>query len=218
MEKRLHWKVCGMRDPDNIQALYKFQPDYMGLIYYPESSRYLLSDESFPLLPYSQHTQKIGVFVNESLERVSKLTEMYGLSLVQLHGKESPEYCEALSEQGTKVIKAFSIGKEDFDFSQLEAYEPFCAFFLFDTKGKLPGGNGYTFRWDMLHDYESEVPFFLSGGIGLDHLDRLENLLEKGLNIHGIDVNSQFEKYPAYKDMDKIRELVKWIEHIRGNS
>jgi phosphoribosylanthranilate isomerase len=207
-----------MRDPDNVQALYEYKPDYIGLIYYPESPRCILSNESFPCIPHSHHTQKIGVFVNESPEWVNKQVERYGLSLVQLHGKESPEYCAELTDKGIKVIKAFSIGKEDFDFSQLEVYEPFCAFFLFDTKGKLPGGNGYTFRWDMLNDYGSEVPFFLSGGISLDDLDRLENLLEKGLNIHGIDVNSQFEKYPAYKDMDKIRELAAWIEIIYRNS
>ncbi len=77
-----------------------------------------------------------------------------------------------------KVIKVFSI-KDNFDFSVLEPYEDVCDFFLFDTKGKLPGGNGYTFNWNVLKNYPSTKPFFLSGGIGLDQIEKLKEFLKK---------------------------------------
>ena len=78
---------------------------------------------------------------------------------MQLHGKETPSYCELIKEFGVEVIKSFSI-KDYFDFSLLVPYQENCDFFLFDTKGASPGGNGYTFSWSILKDYYSQKPFF----------------------------------------------------------
>ncbi len=73
-------------------------------------------------------------------------------------------------------------------------------FFLFDTKGKLPGGNGTTFDWTILKNYKSEKPFFLSGGIGINELKVIEEISKTNLPIYAIDVNSKFEIEPGLKN------------------
>ncbi|MEO0902333.1 MAG: phosphoribosylanthranilate isomerase [Bacteroidota bacterium] len=172
-------KVCGMKyNPETVAEL---QPDFLGFIFWEPSARSF--EGKIPELP--EGIQKIGVFVDAPLDEVLQKIEAYQLDGVQLHGKESPEYCnrlrysELVSEsypketlkrvQGDslKIIKVFSI-KDSFDFSVLEPYEEVCDYFLFDTKGKLPGGNGYTFDWKILENYPSTKPYFLSGGIGLE--------------------------------------------------
>ena len=109
---------------------------------------------------------------------------------------------------GVEVIKAFSI-QNDFDFSELKAYENSCDFFLFDTKGELPGGNGYCFDWSLLKAYPSKKPFFLSGGIGIENVEELQKLLKTNLPIYAIDVNSKFESAPGIKKVNELRQFKK---------
>ena len=153
-------KVCGMRDPNNLQDLLKLPIDYVGLIFYEKSKRFV--DEDFPELNF-RGKEKVGVFVNESIEYILEKSQQYDLATIQLHGEESPEFCEFLKRKNFLVIKAFPVNS-DFDFSRTKRYEPFCDYFLFDTKGKLPGGNGFAFDWKILEKYQSKIPFFLSGG------------------------------------------------------
>ena len=129
---------------------------------------------------------------------------------MQLHGKETPSYCELIKEFGVEVIKSFSI-KDYFDFSLLVPYQENCDFFLFDTKGTSPGGNGYTFNWSILKDYYSQKPFFLSGGIGLENIQQVKELLNSTLPLYGIDVNSKFESAPGLK---KIEALIKFKNEL----
>ena len=111
----------------------------------------------------------------------------------------------ALSE--VEVWKVFSI-KDAFDFSQLRAYEPHVDKFLFDTKGKEKGGNGYTFDWEVLKDYNSQKPFILSGGIGLEEVEKVKTILKTDLPIHALDVNSKFEDKPGLKNIEKLEEFI----------
>jgi phosphoribosylanthranilate isomerase len=92
----------------------------------------------------------------------------------------------------------------EFNFNQLEPFETVCDYFLFDTKGKLPGGNGTTFDWKVLEQYPSQKPFFLSGGIGLDEIDLVKQILKTDLPIYAIDVNSKFETEAGLKDKEKL--------------
>ena len=89
-------------------------------------------------------------------------------------------------------------------FEILKDFEPFINYFLFDTKGKLPGGNGLAFDWKILKNYKSEIPLFLSGGIGIEDIESIKNL---DLPIYGIDVNSRFETQPGLKNIDLIQQL-----------
>ena len=153
-------KVCGMKYKDNIEAVANLQPDYLGFIFYDKSARYF--DSIIPKIPNS--IKKVGVFVDEELDIVLEKIKQFSLQAVQLHGNESPEYCGKINN--VEVIKVFSI-KNEFNFDVLQPYETVCDYYLFDTKGKLPGGNGYTFNWNVLKNSPSTKPYFLSGGIGL---------------------------------------------------
>jgi phosphoribosylanthranilate isomerase len=195
-------KVCGMREPDNIAALSALQPDYMGFIFWAPSSRYV--SEATPVLDKS--IKKTGVFVDASVDYIQSSISTHQLQAIQLHGEETPSYCQLVQGFGVEVIKAFSV-KDAFDFSILEAYENSCDFFLFDTKGALPGGNGYTFDWSLLKEYPSQKPFFLSGGIGLENTQGIKELLNTDLPLYAIDVNSKFELAPGLKKIKDITQF-----------
>lgn len=181
----------------------KLNPDYLGFIFWEPSKRYF--EGSIPPLPHS--IKKVGVFVDASLKLIAEKVVDHDLLLVQLHGSESPAFCDALkkSVKHIKIIKVFSVDK-DFDFVALKYYEDVCDFYLFDTKGKLPGGNGYMFDWKNLANYPSTKPFFLSGGIGLDQIESINEFMEQPESrfCHAIDVNSRFELQPGLKDTEKL--------------
>jgi phosphoribosylanthranilate isomerase len=205
----LKLKVCGMRDSKNLQELEALKPDYLGLIFYERSSRYV--KDQIP--PTAEGIKRTGVFVNTSTDDILKKQQEYKLSAIQLHGDESPEFCKELKmslPKDVEVIKVFSVG-DDFDLKELEPYGNVVDLFLFDTKGKKRGGNGTRFDWELLKNYDSEVPFFLSGGIGLEEIPAIKELYEgfkkwqKQQLFYGIDVNSRFETAPAHKDINKIK-------------
>ena len=198
-------KICGMKYPENILEVGSLLPDYMGFIFWEKSARYF--DGTMPELPKS--IKKTGVFVNETIPVILEKTEKYNLQAIQLHGHETVAFCSELKTKfgaSVEIIKVFS-ADENFDFSVLEPYEAVCDYFLFDTKGKLPGGNGTTFDWKILEKYPSAKPFFLSGGIGIDELDAVTEILKTNLPIYAIDINSKFEIEPGLKNIDLCRDV-----------
>ncbi len=202
--KSLKLKVCGMNK--NISAVATLKPDYLGFIFWKPSKRYF--NNEIPAIPHS--IKKVGVFVDAKISEIKHLAEQFELLYVQLHGKESPAFCDELKKQvpQLKIIKVFSI-KDDFNFEQLRHFEDVCDFYLFDTKGKLPGGNGYVFNWSVLKNYPSTKPYFLSGGIGLNELESIREFLKRPESqyCHAIDVNSKFEIEPGLKDIEKLKEF-----------
>ena len=194
-----------MKYKANIEAIAALKPDYMGFIFSENSPRHMTE----PLSEIPQGIKKVGVFVDTSLENVKKTTQAYGLDLVQLHGQESPEFCRELQNNAVKIIKVFSI-KNTFDFGQLAHYESCVDYFLFDTKGPNPGGNGYCFDWTVLENYNLKTPYFLSGGIGCDKIKVLNKFRESAsaAHCHAIDVNSKFELKPAVKDPIKLKTFI----------
>lgn len=201
-------KICGMKL--NIGEVAALQPDYLGFIFWEPSKRFF--DGSIPEL--DKTISKVGVFVDANIDEIIGHTKRFSLNAIQLHGDESAEFCTKLKEQFEKqnikidILKVFSI-KDSFDFSQLGPFENCADFFLFDTKGKLPGGNGYQFNWEVLKGYPSEKPYFLSGGIGPEELDSVLEFLQKEESkyCHAIDVNSKFEIAPGLKDIDNLKEF-----------
>lgn len=201
-----------MKYPDNILEVGSLLPDYMGFIFWEKSARYF--DGTMPELPKS--IKKTGVFVNESIPVILKKTEKYNLQAIQLHGHESPEFCSELKTKlvaSIEIIKVFS-ADENFDFSVLKPFEAVCDYFLFDTKGKLPGGNGTTFDWQILKNYSSTKPFFLSGGIGIEELDAVTEILKTNLPIYAIDINSKFEIEPGLKNIELCTDAINRITTI----
>lgn len=199
-------KICGMKYPENMLEVGALLPDYMGFIFWEKSARYF--DGIIPELPKS--IQKVGVFVNASLDEILEKIEKHDLQAVQLHGDESVEFCESLKKKSPnliEVIKVFSI-LDTFDFAVLKPFESVCDYFLFDTKGKLPGGNGTTFDWKVLENYPSTKPFFLSGGIGLEEMEAVNEILKTNLPVYAIDVNSKFEIEPGLKNIQLCTDAI----------
>ncbi|WP_455708957.1 phosphoribosylanthranilate isomerase [Flavobacterium covae] len=198
-------KICGMKYPVNVQAISKLKPDYLGFIFYEMSPRHCTGN--IPEIPNT--TKKVGVFVNADLETIQQKIQQYQLNAVQLHGKESATMCQALKDTSIEVIKVFSVDTH-FDFQSIVDYENVCDYFLFDTKGQQHGGNGFTFDWDILKNYPSDKPYFLSGGIGINELEALKVFLKTdvGQKCYAIDVNSKFEIDAGLKDVDKCKLLI----------
>jgi phosphoribosylanthranilate isomerase len=224
-------KVCGMKYKENIQAVAQLQPHYLGFIFYEKSTRHF--DASIPALPNT--IKKVGVFVDETMDEIISKVAKYDLQAIQLHGHESPDYCLKLKRQyeersdavissketdcrdlqkksrndsNIDIIKVFSI-KNEFNFDVLEPYEDVCDYFLFDTKGELPGGNGYTFNWDVLKNYPSTKPYFLSGGIGLNEIEKIKEFKESQASdyCYAIDVNSKFEIEAGLKNTKELEKF-----------
>jgi len=200
-------KVCGITDMKQLQQLDGLDIEFAGLIFYPESPRYVgdkLSKKEVKKADFD--LRKVGVFVNPELIDVLDAIDEYGLDVVQLHGDESAEMCDDLRVH-KHVIKAFRItGDEDID-ELVAPYDAVCDYYLFDTGGLKEsfGGTGQQFDWNILSKAKIEKPFFLSGGIGVEDLARVKAF--KHPDLFGVDVNSKFESAPGIKDMSKILQL-----------
>ena len=192
----------------NTSEVAALKPDYLGFIFWKPSKRYF--EGTMPSIPHS--IKKVGVFVHATILEIAEKVKTFGLLLVQLHGKETAAFCDELKKAipQIKIIKVFSI-KDNFDFSQLKHFEDLCDYYLFDTKGKLPGGNGYSFNWEVLKKYPSTKPYFLSGGIGLVEVESIKAFMKRPESKYCevIDVNSKFEDEPGLKNIEKLKKLNK---------
>lgn len=202
-------KVCGMKQFDQLAELENLGVTFGGMIFYPKSPRFALRGmNSMEVKKYRGKINKVGVFVNASYEEIMNHVDNFGLHVVQLHGNETPKFCERLSGQ-LEVIKAFRIGPDDHIDFKIRHYEDVCDMYLFDTAGETYGGTGRKFDWEKLHMATLEKPFFISGGIGLEDAAKVKEF-EKGANgkwLFGVDVNSKFEIEPGIKDMESVKQF-----------
>lgn len=193
-----------MRDAGNIRQLEQLGIDWMGLIFWPSSKRYVSEVPSY--LP--RQIKRVGVFVDAGLEEIRQHVKDYRLDLIQLHGNEQPSLAKALKP--LPVIKAFNIATAE-DLKQTEAYEGIADYFLFDTKGKVVGGNGEKFDWSVLNAYQGSTPFLLSGGIGPYDAEAVRHFHHP--HCIGIDLNSRFEQAPALKDITRLSKFIKQLHY-----
>ena len=203
-------KVCGMREPENIEKVAQLGVDMMGFIFYPKSPRF--ASQSVARTAADKNVCRVGVFVNESVELISAKIQLFDLNVVQLHGNESRELCEQLHEQNSllKVIKAISVSTAG-DIQKYKEYVGAVDYFLFDTKCKTVGGSGQQFDWQVLENYDGDVPFILSGGIGPEDVERIRNFHHP--KCIGIDLNSKFEMEPGLKDVEMLKTFLENIEN-----
>lgn len=197
-------KVCGITQLKQLQQLDGLNIEFAGLIFVKDSPRYVgdtLDKEAVKNADFD--LKKVGVFKNPEMIDVLDAIDEYGLDVVQLHGEETPEMCEDLSSE-VEVIKAFSIDAATKDIDALVAdYDAVCDYYLFDTKANgESGGTGKQFDWKILSKAKIEKPFFLSGGIGVDDIDKVKRF--KHPDYYGVDINSKFEKEPGVKDMAQV--------------
>lgn len=199
-------KVCGLNNGDNINQLMKLDLDFMGIIFYEKSSRFFSSD----VLPKSEK-KYVAVFVDESLDVIKKLINIYKFEYVQLHGNEDEKFCKELSSF-CNVIKAFRID-DTFDLNDIEKYSKYCKYFLFDTFTESYGGSGKKFNWDLLLNYDHKKDFILSGGINLELISSIKKLKNQLPNLIGVDLNSKFEIKPGLKDINRVKKFIKSIKN-----
>ena len=232
-------KVCGMRDAQNIREVSQLGVDMIGMIFYPKSPRYVEMQSSHAgIIPdyakedieasdssgsssesvstSSKSPARVGVFVDDMVQNIVTRVVNYHLDYVQLHGNEPREMCENLRltldpdiRPGIKIIKAISVS----DASDIQKYKEYVGavdLFLFDTKCKTVGGSGQQFDWLVLEQYDGEVPFLLSGGIGPEDASRLHAFHHP--KCIGIDLNSRFEIEPGVKDVEKLKGFLNEIQ------
>ncbi|CAG0903021.1 unnamed protein product [Cyprideis torosa] len=161
------------------------------------------------ILTLPQTVKRVGVFVNASVAEIVEKVEMYQLDVVQLHGDESAEFCKKIQEKAHTVWKAFGID-DTFDFDSLTSYVGRIDAFLFDAKTPQYGGSGNTFSWSVLDQYTLNIPFLLSGGLGVENSN--DFLSFQHSMLVGYDLNSALETSPGVKDAHKVQQV---IERIR---
>ena len=209
-----------MRDAQNIREVSQLGVDMIGMIFYPKSPRYVEMQSSHAgIIPdyvkedinikSAKSPARVGVFVDDMVQNIVTRVVNYHLDYVQLHGNEPREMCENLRltldpdiRPGIKIIKAISVS----DASDIQKYKEYVGavdLFLFDTKCKTVGGSGRQFDWQVLEQYDGEVPFLLSGGIGPEDASRLHAFHHP--KCIGIDLNSRFEIEPGVKDVEKLK-------------
>ena len=220
-------KVCGMRDAQNIREVSQLGVDMIGMIFYPKSPRYVEMQSSHAgIIPdyvkedinikSAKSPARVGVFVDDMVQNIVTRVVNYHLDYIQLHGNEPREMCENLRltldpdiRPGIKIIKAISVS----DASDIQKYKEYVGavdLFLFDTKCKTVGGSGQQFDWQVLEQYDGEVPFLLSGGIGPEDTSRLHAFHHP--KCIGIDLNSRFEIEPGVKDVEKLKGFLNEIQ------
>ena len=220
-----------MREPENILAVNELGIDMMGFIFYAKSPRYVKSINTHAgIIPNMANSKvkdstetgtrlpkKVGVFVNEMPQMVITHAYNYELDYLQLHGDESPVYIDNLKRTlvpdilpDVKIIKALSIREAD-DVKRWRQYEGHADMLLFDTRCEGYGGSGEQFPWAVLNDYDGNIPFLLSGGIGPDDAERIK-AFHHPMCI-GIDLNSKFESEPGVKNVEMLRTFVRKIKN-----
>ena len=198
----MKWKVCGMRDLNNIEAVAACEPDFMGFIWAPKSPRYVGPDFVIPTL--SANTKAVGVFVNETTANILALSKKAGFQVVQLHGEEGQDVIDELQAAGLLVIKAISVATED----DMKGLNLSPDYYLFDTKkGSQVGGTGEQFDWSILQAYTLDIPYFLAGGLVTDSIAEAKKLP----GIFALDFNSKLESSPGLKDLTKVKDIMQNI-------
>mgnify|MGYP001138664492 CR=1 FL=1 len=200
-------KVCGMTKAEQVNQLEQLGVGFAGFIFYPKSPRYVLRHmQAAEIKKTSRAVNKVGVFVNAGMEEIMRAVDECGLYLVQLHGDETPRFCENIANYVT-TVKAFRLTDDDNIEWIIKPYRDSVDMFLFDTLGAGYGGTGKKFNWEILRGVNVGKPFFLSGGIQPQDADRLKAFQQEPVarDLFALDINSKFEVQPGDKDMEKIK-------------
>ncbi|SFM18930.1 phosphoribosylanthranilate isomerase [Gracilibacillus orientalis] len=196
-------KICGLQNEETIQTAAEAGADFIGFVF-AKSKRRVTKDQAIKLARFvPSHVQKVGVFVNESIEVIQEIARDVGLDYVQLHGDESPAFCQ---EIGLPVIKAFEV-RQASDLDEIEPYD--CAYYLLDSPaGKYRGGSGEAFDWSIVKEFDFlNKKILLAGGLKVDNIE--EAIAE--VAPAGVDVSSGVET-DGQKDVDKIQTFINAVK------
>jgi phosphoribosylanthranilate isomerase len=200
-------KVCGITKQEQANILIQMSIDYIGFIFYAKSPR--LVQQKIDIAPGNKKI--VGVFVNPTDQDITNALQIIPtINTLQLHGEEMPDFCKKY-RNNFKIIKAFSIEDAVNINTMVATYFDVVDLFLFDTKTINYGGSGQQFNWDVLKTYSGNVPFLLSGGIGIKDINKLQQLQHP--QFIGVDVNSKMEISAGVKDLDLVNEFVVYLNN-----
>lgn len=207
----LNVKICGISDQTGLLAAIDSGANYVGFVFYPRSPRAITIPQATALsqnIPTSvQSVQIVGLFVNPDDSLLEETLRQVPLSMIQLHGSESPERVAEIRTRFQKpVMKALPISARD-DLMQIARYESVADWLLFDAKPPkdgLPGGNAISFDWTLLQGIKLKKPWMLAGGINAGNVVEAKRL--SGATC--VDVSSGVEESPGKKSPEKIREFL----------
>ena len=202
-------KICGVRTREIVDTAVDAGADYVGLVFFPNSPRYIAPDAARPLAETaSGRVETVAVLVDPDDALIDDILATVRPGLLQLHGSETPERVAAVkARSGLRVIKAIGVATAD-DVGKAAAYRGIADMILFDAKApagsNLPGGHGLVFDWRALSGPPVERPFALSGGLDPDNV--WEALAVTGASM--VDVSSGVERAPGEKDPDLVRRFI----------
>jgi len=201
-------KICGITNAEDALAAVDMGADLLGFNFYPKSKRYITIDKAAAIInKLPTFVDTVGLFVNATAEEVREVVGKGMLNWIQLHGDETPAFCDSFSDVGVKIIKAIRV-KSKKDIESVQNF--FVDVILLDAfDAKEYGGTGKVFDWKLVSNIEQRI--FLAGGI------TPENAVEAiEVGVYGIDICSGVESTPGKKDHEKMRKLFENIEHVRG--
>lgn len=206
-----------MTQVQQVKQLDELGVEFAGFIFYPKSPRYVFKHiPAIEIKRIKGNINKVGVFVNADANEIFRTIDDCGLYVVQLHGDETPRFCETISDYIT-VVKAFRLSETDNIEWMVKDYQDVVDMFLFDTEGAGYGGTGKKFNWDKLKGMNIRKPFFLSGGIEPNDVSMIKDFTNEPVakNLFSLDINSKFEISPGVKDMDLVKQFV---DALKSNS
>ena len=202
-------KICGITNLGDAVAAVAAGADALGFNFYKPSPRYITPQSAREIIEQLPGAVvRVGVFVNEEADRVKQIVNQSGITALQLHGDESPEYCNELADQ--YVIKALAVG-QNFDSQLIELYHVNAI--MLDTKhNTLRGGTGHTFDWSIAQQVSETVPnLFLAGGLSPENV---AGAIET-VRPYAVDACSSLEDVPGKKNHDRIRAFVAAVRSVK---
>ncbi|MHC4498172.1 MAG: phosphoribosylanthranilate isomerase [Planctomycetota bacterium] len=201
-------KICGITNLEDAVAAMDMGADLLGFNFYPKSPRFVTPEKVADIVNKLPGFMDIaGVFVNASFGHIHQTISECPLNWVQLHGDESPQFCQSFLSLNVRTMKALRV-KDQSDIQKAEGY--FTDAILLDAfDPRKYGGTGLTFDWNIVGHIEKRI--FLAGGINPDNAPAAIKL-----GVYGIDVCSGIEAAPGKKDHKKMRQLFENIRHLRG--
>lgn len=204
--KNIRIKICGITRNEDALLAAKLGAWATGFIFVKNTPRYILPEkaaEIIKILP--EKPDKIGVFADEALEEIKNITIKTGITKIQLHGNESPEFCEKLSKlTGKEIIKAIRVKNEE-DLKFIKNYKDKTSFVLLDSYSENhPGGTGKAFDWEIAKTATNQgMPIILAGGLNPDNVKQAYEFVKP----YALDISSGVESAKGIKDPKKLEKL-----------
>lgn len=211
---RTRVKMCGTTRQEDALAAVRLGVDALGFIFFSKSPRNIDRENARAIIAgLPPLIDRVGVFVDANMEELVA-SAACGLSIVQLHGKESPEFCREVRRAlpHCRIVKAFRVGKES-TAGEFTPYAVCVDAFLLDTYIKgAPGGTGQAFDWSIIETLRLARPLFLAGGLTPENVEKA--ILE--VRPFAVDINSGIEERPGIKDHCRLEQLLKVVAGING--